>query len=48
MRQLEEVMRVRHGLGLDEPNDFDLVTQDAVLATKCLQQERARALRLEP
>jgi putative ABC transport system permease protein len=32
MRQLEEIMRVRHGLRLDEPNDFDLVTQDAVLA----------------
>jgi hypothetical protein len=24
-------MRIRHGLRLDEPNDFDLVTQDAVL-----------------
>ena len=32
MRQLEEIMRVRHGLRLDEPNDFDLLTQDAVLA----------------
>ena len=27
---IEEVMRIRHGLRLDEPNDFDLVTQDAV------------------
>ena len=25
-------MRIRHGLTLDEPNDFDLVTQDAILA----------------
>ena len=24
-------MRIRHGLRLDEPNDFDIVTQDAVL-----------------
>ncbi len=24
-------MRIRHGLTLDEPNDFDLVTQDAAL-----------------
>jgi putative ABC transport system permease protein len=28
---IERVMRVRHGLRLDEPNDFDVVTQDAVL-----------------
>jgi putative ABC transport system permease protein len=25
------VMRIRHGLRLDEPNDFDVVTQDAFL-----------------
>jgi putative ABC transport system permease protein len=31
MREVEEIMRIRHGLTLDEPNDFDLVTQDAVL-----------------
>jgi putative ABC transport system permease protein len=31
MREVEQVMRTRHGLRLDEPNDFDLVTQDAVL-----------------
>jgi putative ABC transport system permease protein len=31
MREVETVMRTRHGLKLDEPNDFDLVTQDAVL-----------------
>jgi putative ABC transport system permease protein len=24
-------MRIRHGLRLDEPDDFDLVTQDAIL-----------------
>ncbi len=32
MREVEEVMRIRHGLRLDQPNDFDLVTQDAFLA----------------
>jgi putative ABC transport system permease protein len=31
MQEVEEIMRVRHGLRLDEPNDFDLVTQDAAL-----------------
>jgi putative ABC transport system permease protein len=31
MRELEEIMRIRHGLTLDKPNDFDLVTQDAIL-----------------
>ncbi len=31
MREVEEVMRIRHGLTLDKPNDFDLVTQDAIL-----------------
>jgi putative ABC transport system permease protein len=31
MREVEEVMRIRHGLTLDKPNDFDLVTQDAAL-----------------
>ena len=29
--EAEEIMRIRHGLKLDEPNDFDLVTQDAAL-----------------
>ena len=28
---VERVMRSRHGLQLDQPNDFDLVTQDAFL-----------------
>lgn len=31
MREIEEVMRIRHGLRVDQPNDFDLVTQDAFL-----------------
>jgi putative ABC transport system permease protein len=29
--EVERIMRVRHGLKLDEPDDFDVVTQDAVL-----------------
>jgi putative ABC transport system permease protein len=31
VREIEEIMRIRHGLTLDEPNDFDVVTQDAAL-----------------
>jgi len=31
MREVEAVMRIRHKLNLDQPNDFDLATQDAVL-----------------
>jgi putative ABC transport system permease protein len=31
LSEVEEVMRIRHALRLDEPNDFDLVTQDAIL-----------------
>jgi putative ABC transport system permease protein len=31
MREVEEIIRIRHRLKLDEPNDFDLATQDAVL-----------------
>jgi putative ABC transport system permease protein len=31
MTEVESIMRVRHGLRLDQPNDFDLVTQDAAL-----------------
>ena len=31
MREVEEVMRIRHNLRLDQANDFDLVTQDAIL-----------------
>ena len=31
LSEVEEIMRIRHGLKLDEPNDFDLATQDAIL-----------------
>ena len=31
LTEVEEIMRIRHSLTLDEPNDFDLVTQDAAL-----------------
>jgi putative ABC transport system permease protein len=31
LAEVEEIMRIRHGLKLDEPNDFDLATQDAIL-----------------
>jgi putative ABC transport system permease protein len=31
MREVEATMRIRHRLKLDEANDFDLATQDAVL-----------------
>jgi putative ABC transport system permease protein len=31
LREIQEIMRIRHGLRLDEPDDFDLVTQDAIL-----------------
>jgi len=31
LADVEEIMRIRHGLKLDEPNDFDLATQDAIL-----------------
>ena len=31
MLEAESIMRIRHNLKLDEPNDFDLVTQDAIL-----------------
>jgi len=32
MLEIEDLMRIRHGLTLDTPNDFDLLTQDAILA----------------
>ena len=32
MREVEELMRIRHRLTLDEENDFDMLTQDAILA----------------
>jgi len=31
LADVERVMRIRHGLRLDEPDDFDLLTQDSVL-----------------
>ena len=31
LREVQQVMRIRHSLRLDQPDDFDLVTQDAVL-----------------
>jgi putative ABC transport system permease protein len=31
MREVEATMRIRHRLKLEEPNDYDLATQDAVL-----------------
>ena len=31
LRDVEQVMRIRHGLRLDQPNDFDLVTSDAMV-----------------
>jgi putative ABC transport system permease protein len=31
LTEVEEIMRIRHDLTLDKPNDFDIVTQDAAL-----------------
>ena len=31
LQEVETIMRIRHGLKLDEPDDFDMVTQDAAL-----------------
>jgi putative ABC transport system permease protein len=31
MKEVEQIMRIRHRLKLDEPNDFDVVTQDAAM-----------------
>jgi len=31
LAEVEEIMRIRHGLTLDEANDFDILTQDAAL-----------------
>ncbi len=31
LAEVEEIMRIRHELTLDQPNDFDLITQDAAL-----------------
>jgi hypothetical protein len=40
MREVEAVMRIRHKLNLDQPNDFDLATQDAVLKGVGSNQQR--------
>ena len=45
MREVEEVMRIRHGLRLDEPNDFDIVTQDAILGVLGSDHARRRSSR---
>jgi putative ABC transport system permease protein len=31
MTEIRQVMRTRHGLKLDDPDDFDMLTQDAIL-----------------
>jgi putative ABC transport system permease protein len=31
LAEIEEIIRIRHGLKLDEANDFDILTQDAAL-----------------
>jgi putative ABC transport system permease protein len=31
MEEVQEILRIRHGLKLDEPDDFDMATQDAIL-----------------
>jgi putative ABC transport system permease protein len=31
MAEVEQIMRIRHGLKLDQANDFDIITQDAAL-----------------
>jgi putative ABC transport system permease protein len=33
LAEVEQIMRIRHGLKLDEPNDFDILTQDSLLKT---------------
>ncbi|MGH9337832.1 MAG: ABC transporter permease, partial [Vicinamibacteria bacterium] len=42
VREVEKVMRIRHGLRLDEENDFDIITQEA--AGKVLQQVTSATL----
>jgi len=41
-REVEKVMRIRHGLRLDEENDFDIITQEA--AGKAMQQVTSATL----
>lgn len=42
VREVEKVMRIRHGLRLDEENDFDIITQET--AGKVLQQVTSATL----
>ena len=44
LAEVEEIMRIRHGLKLDEPNDFD--TSPRTLCSTCEQISRAVLLRL--
>ncbi|MBI4888879.1 MAG: ABC transporter permease [Acidobacteria bacterium] len=39
--EVQEIMRIRHGLRVDEPSDFDVVSQDAALA---VWQQVSRAI----
>jgi putative ABC transport system permease protein len=41
-REVEKVMRIRHGLRLDEENDFDIITQES--AGKVIQQVTSATL----
>jgi putative ABC transport system permease protein len=43
LAEVEEIMRIRHDLTLDKPNDFDIVTQDAALK---LWEQISRAILL--
>ena len=42
VREVEKVMRIRHGLRLDEENDFDIITQES--AGKAMQQVTSATL----
>jgi putative ABC transport system permease protein len=42
VREVEKLMRIRHGLRLDEENDFDIITQET--AGKVLQQVTSATL----
>jgi putative ABC transport system permease protein len=42
LREVETVMRIRHGLRLDEENDFDIITQES--AGKAMQQVTSATL----
>jgi putative ABC transport system permease protein len=42
VREVEKVMRIRHGRRLDEENDFDIITQES--AGKVLQQVTSATL----